>query len=448
MIKKVVRECLSKIKGNSFYKEYLELNKIDNSDTLLNFQKIHLSSLLLHAYKNVPYYSQILRDAQVIENEKISLSNFNRIPTLKKEIIQANFSQLISRDYQTRKWQYNSSGGSTGEPVRFIQDNFYLKWRNATNYYYYKNILGVDEPNVKKILLWGSERDLFQGSLGLKANFSNWLSNTVFLNSFKMTEKDIETYIKIINSLHPELLRGYAGSLHELCKYIKQKNMTMYCPKFIVSTAENLSDDMRSTIESIFRTKMYNLYGSREVSIIAGECTEGNIHTFTFWNYIEVLDKDNNPVKVGEEGRVVVTNLFNYSMPLIRYEIGDTAIVGQILCSCGNVLPTLKKVTGRITNHFVLKDGTTIPAEFFIHLMGVVCNNGDINKFQVIQEDYNIIRILVVPRAEMTDIFKNDIESKIKLVMGQNCVIRWDIVAEIPKTKSGKYIYTKSLLWK
>ena len=95
---------------------------------------------------------------------------------------------------------------------------------------------------------------------------------------------------------------------------------------------------MRADIEEAFGTKVYNFYGSREVSNLAGECKKGLMHTFDFWNYLEVLDDNNQPVKEGEEGKVVVTNLVNYSMPLIRYEIGDLALRGPAQCTCGNNL--------------------------------------------------------------------------------------------------------------
>ena len=169
------------------------------------------------------------------------------------------------------------------------------------------------------------------------------------------------------------------------------------------------------------------------------------MHSFAFWNYQELLDKHNRPVKQGEEGKVVVTNLFNYSMPLIRYEIGDMAVLGPEHCSCGNVLPTFEKITGRITDHFILKNGTTIHGEYFTHLFYL---KDWVEKFQVIQEDYNKIRIMIVARGEVPDRCKHDIDAKIRLVMGQKCQIKWDFVDDIPKTASGKYLYTKSMVWR
>jgi phenylacetate-CoA ligase len=430
-----------------FQKEYTDISGLSDTETLNNFITQKRNNLLLHADNHTRYYHKIFRDIDLIQDNKINLSRFEEIPILTKEIIRKNQQDLVSDEIQSRIWFYNSSGGSTGEPTRLIQDNVYSTWGSATSYYYFKNILGIDEPSAKKVVLWGSERDLFKGSLSNKAKIQNWLFNTIFLNSFKMTGPDIEGYIRTINSEKPEIVRGYAGSLFELCRYAEQKKMLLYHPKIVLSAAENLSEEMREVIESNFGTKVYNFYGSRESSNLAGECKEGLLHPFSFWNYLEVLDKDNRPVGEGEEGRIVITNLFNYSMPLIRYEIGDMAVLGPRKCSCGHVLPTLKKITGRITDRFILKNGTTVPAEFFIHLLGVVCYEGSgFERFQVIQEDYDKIRINIVAQKEISEHYKKDVDEKIRVVMGQECIILWQKVDDIPKTPTGKYLYTKSLV--
>jgi len=434
---------------NRFESEYYQISALSDRDSLNTFITQKRNDLYLHAHTHSRYYHELFQQIGLIRDGTVDISRIAETPILTKDIIRKHHQDLISDDYKTRKWFNNSSGGSTGEPIRLIQDDIYLKWGAATNYFYFKNILDIDEPTAKKVVLWGSERDLFKGSMGYKAKIQNWLSNTVFLNSFRMSGQDIEQYIHTINSFKPEIMRGYAGSLFELCRHAEQRKISLYSPRIVVSAAENLSNTMRDVIESNFGTKVYNFYGSREVSNLAGECKNGLLHLFQFWNYVEVLDKDNQPVREGEEGRVIVTNLFNYSLPLIRYEIGDMAILGQEKCSCGQNLPTLIKVTGRITDHFILESGTTVPAEFFIHLLGVVCyEQGGFEKFQVIQEEYNEIRINVVTRKEILGQYKNDVNEKIRVVMGPECKIMWNIVDDIPKTPSGKYLYTKSLIWR
>jgi len=443
MIKNTLRNIGCILIGTNTEKEYREISNISDRNGLQAFIKLRLNDLLLHAYQHTQYYHEIFDQIGIVRGNNVDISRIHEIPLLTKEIIRQRHEDLISDDFKNRGWFYNTSGGSTGEPVRLIQDRQFQRWAKATNNYYYKNILNIDEPVVKKIIVWGSERDLFTGTIGAKAKITNWLTNTITLNSFRMTPNDIERYINTINTYKPDLIRGYAGSLHEICRYAERNNLDVHSPKVVVSAAETLTDEMRDQIERVFGRKLYNFYGSREVSNLAGECEDGLMHSFTFWNYQELLDEHNHPVKQGEEGKVVVTNLFNYSMPLIRYEIGDMAVLGPEHCSCGNVLPTFEKITGRITDHFILKNGTTIHGEYFTHLFYL---KDWVEKFQVIQEDYNKIRIMIVARGEVPDRCKHDIDAKIRLVMGQECKIKWDFIDNIPKTPTGKYLYTRSLV--
>ena len=436
-----------KMKRDLYARQYQEINRLKDRDALDDFFNRRLTELLWHAYNHNTYYRPEFERIGLVDGDSMDLSRFSDIPVLTKSLIRSNQRELLSDDHQMRRCYQTSSGGSTGEPIRLVHDEVYARWNAATNYYYYKNVLGIEEPKVKKVLLWGSERDLIKGSVGLRAKAINRLSNTVFLNSYRMSEPDVERYITFINSFKPEIVRGYAGALYELCRYAQTKKRPLHTPKVVVGAAESLSEPMRETIESSFGTKVYNFYGSREVSTLAGECGDGLMHPFMFWTLIEVLDQYDRPVRDGESGRIVLTNLFEYSMPLIRYDIGDMAIPGPDRCSCGLMLPTLREISGRVIEHFLLRDGTTVLGEYVISLLGVEHNSGEIDRFQIIQEDYERIRILAVARDGISEGYKREIDEKIRYIMGPECQIAWEIVEEIPKTSSGKYLYTKSLVW-
>jgi len=445
-MKNGLREIILQIKGNDAKKEYQEIKCIYNINDLLKFQQRYLENLILHSYKNVPYYQNIFDEMNLVHNEKVNLSRFHEIPILTKDLLRKHQKELISKDYLKRKWVYNYSGGSTGEPTMFIQDNYYRKWYTASNKYYFQDMLNINESNVKKILLWGSPQDLFKGSIGFKNKMINWFTNTLVLNSFKMTENDMKSYIKSINTYKPDLIRGYAGSLYELAKFSEKNKLHMHKPKKLISSAETLTSNMRTKIETVFGTKLYDLYGSRETASIAGECKDGLIHIFSFNNYLEIIDRNNNPTVEDQEGRVIITTLHNLSMPLIRYELGDIAVLGPKVCSCGNYLPCLKKIYGRLEEQFIKKDGSIVIGYFFVHLLGVLLNKGYLKKFQVIQEDFDRIKIRAILEKDLPESEKNEIEQKIRVSMGMDCKIVWDFVDSIPKTKSGKYLYTQSFV--
>jgi len=398
----------------------------------------------LHAYENVPFYSRRLERADVIkDNNNVNLYEFGRLPLLTREDIRNHINELVPKDLGRMKWHYDSSSGTTGDPIRFIRDKLDNKWRRATERYYYEDIIGIDELSVKKIVIWGSAKEVYAGTIGARAKIINWLTNTSFCNSYKMNVEDMERYVKKINSHKPDLIRGFAGSLYDLCNFVEKKRIPIHQPKVVISTAELLQKGMREKIEQVFETKVYNFYGTRETNGVVGECEAGLLHIFLFNNLVEVLDKQNRPVKEGELGKLVVTTLHNYSMPLIRYEIGDMGILGPKTCRCGNPLPTLEEVTGRQFEYFIKEDGQVIHGAYFIYLLKI---NGWIKDLQIIQEDYLRIKFVIVLQNKINEAEKRDIENKTKLVMGKNCKIFWEFVDMIPKPKSGKYLAARSLL--
>ncbi len=425
--------------------EYNLLRDIRSKEDLSAFQNTYLAKLLVHAQDQVPYYHALLKNSAIISDGTVDFEQFRKIPFLTKDIIRSNQESLISGDYRSRKFYSNTSGGSTGEPVKFMQDNVYHAWELATNLYYFREILGIDPYAIKKVYLWGSLRDVLSSHSSIKSRIGHWIENIVFLNSFRMTQKDMEQYVAAINSYKPDLIYGYAGSLHELSRFAAKNQLRVHSPGYILSAAETLRDDMRADIEEVFGTRVFNWYGSREVGNLAGECTKGLMHTFDMWNYVEILDDMNQPVQEGEEGKVVVTNLFNYSMPLIRYEIGDLAIRGPAQCACGNILPTLRTVTGRTSDPFILENGTFIYGSFFNQLFFY---RDWLQSFQVIQEDYKKLTIVVVPQKEINRQDQSIIEEKIRRVMGNDCEITWEMVDAIPKTTSGKHLYRISHVWR
>jgi phenylacetate-CoA ligase len=254
----------------------------------------------------------------------------------------------------------------------------------------------------------------------------------------------MERYVRVTNSYKPQIIRGYAHALYEISKFVEKKKLSIHKPKLIVSTAEVLHDYMREKIETAFNARVFNVYGCREVDGIAGECMEGRMHIFAFNNYVEVLDDNNNAVREGENGKVVVTNLHNYSMPFIRYCIGDMAVLGPKKCTCGNPLPTLEKVTGRICSILRKKDGTIISS---FSISRIFQRRETVKAYRVVQEDYDRIRVMVV-FGEQTSVEreKRDIEQKINAVMGKECKVIFEVVDEIPKTEAGKYLPVQTLL--
>jgi len=403
-------------------------------EEIKKYQEEKLKRLLLHAYENVPYYNKVLKESEVVINGDVNLDNFSRIPILTKEIIRKEGENLYSRDYKKRKPYENTSGGSTGEPVKFIQDKQYWQM-NIANKFYFNRLLGKD-VGEKEINLWGSERDIFRNSLSLKEKTINFLYNRTFLNAFKVDEAKLKNFVSEINKAKPVSMWAYVESIDLLARFIEEKGLKVYSPKCIISTSGTLFPEIRKKVEEVFECPVYNQYGSREVGPIAVECEyKQGLHCHPWSQKVELIGE-------GELKNIIVTDLTNYSMPLIRYEIGDVGReANDAKCRCGRNTLFFKEVSGRVINHFISKKRDIIHGQYFIH---VFYFRDWIKKFQVVQKDYDLIKVYIVLNKEKNEKDMEDIENKIKLVMGKDCKIKFEFVDDIEPSKSGKYLYTIS----
>lgn len=414
-----------------YLKEIEEL-QYKPQDEIRRYQKNKLKQLLLHAYENVPYYNRVLKESEVVTDGNVNLDNFSEIPILTKEIIRKEGGNLHSKDYKSRKPYENTSGGSTGEPVKFIQDKQYWQM-NIANKFYFNRLLGKD-IGEKEIDLWGSERDIFRNTLSFKERITNFLYNRVFLNAFKVDEDKLRKFVSEINRVKPVSMWVYVESIDLLARFIEDNDLKVYSPKFIITTAGTLFPEIREKVETIFECPVYNQYGSREVGPVAVECEyKQGLHCFPWSHKLELIGE-------GELKDIIVTDLTNYSMPLIRYEIGDVGKEAEDSeCKCRRNALFLKEVSGRVINHFITKRGDIVHGQYFIHTFYF---RDWLKKFQVVQKNYDLIKVYIVLNKEKNEKDMEDMENKIKFVMGKDCTVKFEFVDEIEPSKSGKYLYT------
>lgn len=430
-------------------KKYRELKKLSNLTKNENEarQLAALNRILNHAYNNVPYYKNVIIDSGLLEENKVqltSLAQMQQLPFLTKGIIRGEKENLYSEDIIERKSFKNTSGGSTGEPMGFLQDwNYQIN--NLANAFLVRSWKGLS-PYDRVIRLWGAERDTFEGVKPFKEKVKDFILNMIRLNTFSLDENTIKKYVKILNKTKPILIMAYVQSIYEIAKFAKRNNLKVEKQNAIHAAAGTVHDFMRDEIEEVFQCKLFNYYGTRETGSIASECNDHHgLHILMENVFVELVDKEGNNCKFGEEGEIVITTLNNFSMPLIRYKIGDIGIMKRYeKCGCGCNYPKLQKVVGRKTELFKTISGSIVMPEYFIHLIGVVCNPGSIKMFQVVQEKSDLIVIKIVKEGDISNLILSEIESKIKIVMGNDCRVVFDFMDNIPKTKTGKFLYTIS----
>jgi phenylacetate-CoA ligase len=430
---------LNRLRGEregTYYERYV---REDQDGILPDTTRKLLVQLLEHCQRSVPYYREIIARLgnSFHEDPEEYLKN---IPILTKEIIQKHFDELKSNDLKLRRSYYNTSGGSTGEPVRFIQDWEFADRSGAITLLISK-LLGR-EIGECEVYLWGSERDIIKGHEKWQARLVNKLTNSIFINAFRMTQDTMRSAIALLNAKKPKLIVAYAEAIYELARFAEREKLGIIPQKAIITSAGTLYPFMREKIEKVFQCKVYNRYGSREVSIIACErpgC-EG-LWVAPWGNYIEVVDSQGNRVPDGTSGEILVTSLTNFAMPLIRYKIGDLGELSDEKITTNNGYgQVLKNVLGRTVDAFITNNGCLIDGEYFTHLLYF---KDWIRKFQVIQKSYSLIVFRIV--LSDTNFEKCElgvIAEKAKLVIGNDCEIDFEFVDEIPASGSGKFRYT------
>ncbi|MGE5704042.1 MAG: phenylacetate--CoA ligase family protein [Clostridia bacterium] len=426
------------------YVEYLRKNQWLSANKIERIQQEKLTKLLQHAYRHTTYYQKLFKECGVIDSGgNVRLKRFHAIPFLEKEILQQNFSEMQSNDLAKRSWYLNSTGGSTGVPTRFIQDQEYFSWNQATKTLYdeWTGRFATD----KQIRLWGSDQGLLEGKK-VKTQFGRWLRNERWFNCLQMTDDQRSRCIRQINTFQPVQILAYVEPLYELARLCEREGHTVFSPKAIMTSAGTLYPHMRDTIERVFRTKVYNRYGSTEVGDMACECEKHEgLHLSAFTHIIEIIRPDGTLTEPGEVGEIVVTLLVNDAMPLIRYRIGDMGAWSKKPCSCGRGLPLLQEVTGRVTDMFIDKKGRWIDGRLFLFALD---SKEYVRKFQVIQETQDSIRIPIILAdrginpAQAYQKELEQIKRDIQKVM--DCHVTFEFCDHIMSTPSGKYRYTIS----
>ncbi|WP_052343619.1 phenylacetate--CoA ligase family protein [Bacillus massiliigorillae] len=442
------KEKLARLRLHSSGNTLENLSQLEESQWLTHqqvqiLQQKHLTNLINHAYENVPYYQDNIPIKSIFDAKGlVDLRKFSTIPILTKKIIRKHFDQLKSNHLQTLNWYENTSGGSTGEPVVFIQDSSVREWEQSVKILFDKwsgRLIGD-----KQVRLWGSERDLLVGKESMRSQVGKWMRNEVWLNTFSMSDEIMLSYVEKINTFQPLQILAYVESIFDLAQFIIKNKLQVFSPKSIMVSAGTLFPYMREVIEAAFKAPVFNRYGSREVGDIACECERHKgLHISSPTHFVEILREDGSSAEPGEVGEIVITSLMNYGMPLIRYRIEDMGCWAEDFCSCGSGWPLLKEVTGKVTDTFLTKDHKPVNAVYFEFLFYY---QDWIRKFQIIQEDYELIKINIVltdmKQENPFEIYHNELEKiikEIKIVMGEKCVVQFDFVLKINASPSGKY---------
>lgn len=399
-------------------------------DEVSALQEERLRGLLRHAQETSPFYRSRLAASGVDLSAKYITEQLGRIPLLTRSDIHENLDQMWSRKYKQEQLFKAYTGGTTDLPVPFYRDLEGLRDKTAVQWHL--NELAGFSPGMKVMNLWGAQSDYAPNPSWRWRMYDQGLMRRHWAQTSRLDQDILESYRVMLNELKPDVLYAYPTPLTLFCEFLAESGRSFHLPQAIICTAESLPEHARTTIENTFQKKVFVHYGAREFGMIAGECNRGHLHIEPSAAFVELIPIDGSD----ELYDVVITDLLNYGMPLIRYQVNDCAKPAIGDCDCGLHFPRISELVGRATEVFRLPDGMLVPGVSLTGRLMNVCPA--FRKVQVIQETLNDFTVRFVPgdsyRCENLD----ELKIALRKFFPQQLNWTFEPVAEIPRERSGK----------
>lgn len=431
LFKCIVIPAYFKAKNYKRLEYYNRIKKRDlmSIEELRQLQWAKLKKLVEHCYKNVPYYNKMFDDMGIRPNDIKSLEDFSHLPVLTKQTLRENFNDLIDFNLPKEKIIYDSTSGSTGTPLvlgrSHIDQEYGFALRNKSNAwcgweYWHKSAWFVSDTRHIK------ELDKIKGTLSL------YLKRRLLINTKDITTKNMQNWYEQLVEFRPKYIYGYSSLLANFSEYILDNNLKLEGIKGVFSTAEQLIH--RDKISRAFNSRVFDQYGASEVPCIAHECKAGNMHI----NIDEVLIEYENITEQSDIKRMIITPLYLYGMPLLRYDIEDTAIPSNNQCDCGLPYPTMELKVGRISDNLVSSTGKLVSGVTFSWYITDATKG--LKQYQVIQQDlYSFIIRLICAKQYRAYNEQRITELMYEMLNTRDISLTFEYTDSIPPGSNGKY---------
>lgn len=419
--------------------KFLEETQWLKREAIIDLQEARLEALIRHAYENVPYYQRIFKERKLRPGDIKTVEDLKKLPPLKKVDISRMQQELMARNISQKERVPHLTSGTTGAALKFFRSREDICWGKAAELRAYG--WGQYELGDKYGLIWVFPPSQLRNPRFRIRNLV--LRQNALLDAFEISDESMRSFARRMERSDIHFLRGYSPCLYMLAKYLLDEGIPPPKLRAVFSTSHILLPSQRRIIEKAFDCEVYDFYGSREVSSIASECHEHSGFHIQSENVVMEFIKDGEEVAAGETGAILITNLNNYAMPFIRYDIGDTGKPSNDICPCGRSLPLFKSLEGRTIEFLVTRDGSVIGLKDFDRFFADL----PVRMFQIIQESYDEILIRIVKDEGYSE--KDTqfiIENILYRTSRDKTGIEVEIVNSIPSIESGKKRYLISKL--
>lgn len=447
----VLRLLGSSEKSNSFFKylayggrKYTGFYKMLESmqewsiDRIYEFQLERLKKLLNHAYDNVPYYRRMF-DTQGLKPSDIKcLEDLQKIPVITKDDILTNYNQFFAKNLWYKRRMYRYTSGTSGKALKVCLDDASIAAVCATGMYFNQNFLKRmpgeailnSPPSQMTVYLFHHNMKSLQNE---KPYFYSPIMKMVFfLGHLDSGEEFFKSYVHLIKKFNIKHIIGFPSVFFAFAKYLTNENEYVKI-KTASLVGEVLYNFQRRFIEKQLGCKIFNRYAQSEVTTVACECSEHHgMHASPILGVTEVKNAG-----LEGKGEIVMTNLCNYTWPIIRYSTKDVITLSQHKkCPCGCSFPRLMNIEGRDNDIILIPGGGCLFPIAIVRLTIIISGIKDLYVFQ--NEDYSLDVSVVKEENSDGNKVRDSLEQRLKLMSKNKLKIRIAFKDYI-KRKSNKY---------
>ena len=413
-------------------KDIQQKNEIE-FEAYINAKKREIVSY--HLQHN-PFYKSLAKN--------VNPEDWTTIPIMTKQNLQKPLKELLSDNFTKSKVYIDKTSGASGIPFIFAKDKFChaLTWAIIIDRFSW---YGVNFNRSKQARFYGIPKD----TIGyIKEKIKDFISCRTRFNIFDLSDKAFDYWVNIFKKNQFWYMNGYTSPMVQFAKYLNHKNIVLkeICPTLNVCivTSEMLFDDDKILLEKQYGVPVINEYGASELDLIAFQNLKGEWQVNSETLFVEILDNNNNVLPYGEEGKIVITSLYNKAEPFIRYEIGDIGVLSK---DSTIQKPILEKLIGRTNDIAILPSGKKAAGLTFYYITkSIIEDNGNVKEFIIEQHKKDTFKVIYVSSSEISEDKKIIIINEMETYLEKGLNINFERKNQLQRSKSGKLKQFSSLI--
>lgn len=413
-------------------KDIQQKNEIE-FEAYINAKKREIVSY--HLQHN-PFYKSLAKN--------VNPEDWTTIPIMTKQNLQKPLKELLSDNFTKSKVYIDKTSGASGKPFIFAKDKFChaLTWAIIIDHFSW---YGVNFNRSKQARFYGIPK----GTIGyIKEKIKDFISCRTRFNIFDLSDKAFDYWVNIFKKNQFWYMNGYTSPMVQFAKYLNHKNIVLkeICPTLNVCivTSEMLFDDDKILLEKQYGVPVINEYGASELDLIAFQNQKGEWQVNSETLFVEILDNNNNVLPYGEEGKIVITSLYNKAEPFIRYEIGDIGVLSK---ESTIQKPILEKLIGRTNDIAILPSGKKAAGLTFYYITkSIIEDNGNVKEFIIEQHKKDTFKVIYVSSSEISEAKKIIIINEMETYLEKGLNINFERKNQLQRSKSGKLKQFSSLI--